>query len=92
MRVVVNHLSFTKPISESVVAAAREGARLLQDAGGLEFRFVKAGEQEAFLVLAFPDAETEERVSAEVGGPWMREHIVPLLDGPPRRVSGELVD
>ncbi len=65
--------------------------RAIVEAGGLESRFVKVDERHAVLVLAFPDIETEERIKTEVGGPWMREHIIPLLDGPTERSSGEVV-
>jgi hypothetical protein len=39
----------------------------------------------------FRDLETEERIKSEVGGPWMREHIVPLLAAPTERTSGDVV-
>jgi len=84
-------LSFKEPIPEAVIDSAKEGERVLVDAGGLEFRFVKVDERHAILVLAFPDLETEERISSEIGGPWIVEHIVPLLEGPPERSSGEVV-
>jgi hypothetical protein len=29
-----------------------------------------------------------DRIATEVGSPWMREHVVPLLDGPPQRHIG----
>ena len=52
---------------------------------------MQVDERHAMLVLGFPDAETEERIKSEIGGPWMREHVVPLLDAPPERWSGEVV-
>lgn len=61
------------------------------EAGGLDARLVKVDETRAILVLPFPDVETEERIKSEVGGPWMREHIVPLLAEPPERASGDVV-
>jgi hypothetical protein len=91
MRIVVNHLRFTDPIPESVIDSAKDVARALVEAGGLEVRFVKVDETHAVLVLAFPDLETEERIKSEIGGPWMREHVVPLLAGPTERSSGEVV-
>jgi hypothetical protein len=54
-------------------------------------RLVKVDETHAILVLTFPDFETEERIKSEVGGPWMREHIVPWLAEPTERASGEVV-
>jgi hypothetical protein len=52
---------------------------------------VKVDDRHGILMLTFPDLETEERVSTEIGGPWMREHILPLLAGPTERSSGEVV-
>ncbi len=91
MRIVVNRLAFKEPIGRAVLDAADEAARLLVESGGLSFDFVQTGESHAMLVLAFPDLEVEQRITSEIGGPWMREHIIPLLDGPPQRTSGEVV-
>jgi hypothetical protein len=91
MRVVVNHLKFTDAIPEAVVEPARERLRAIVEAGGLEARLVKVDERHAMLVLVFPDLETEERVKTEIGGPWMRQHIIPLLAGPTERSSGVVV-
>lgn len=91
VRIAVNHLRFKEPLTEAVIAAANEGARLLGDAGGLSFSLVHVDERHAILVLAFPDLETEERISSEIGGPWMREHILPSLETSPERSSGEVV-
>ena len=91
MRMVVNHLTFAEPIPASVIESAREVAQAVVEAGGLDARFVKVDESQAILVLTFPDFETEERIKSEVGGPWMREHVVPLLAEPTERASGEVV-
>lgn len=91
MRVVVNRLNFRDPIPDSVVRAAELGARALVDAGGLNFRFVRLDKRSAVLVMEFADLESEQRIAAEIGGPWMREHIIPLLDGPTQRISGEVI-
>ena len=91
MRMVVNHLTFAEPIPASVIESAREVAQAVVEAGGLDARFVKVDETHAILVLTFPDLDTEERIKSEVGGPWMREHIVPLLAEPTERASGEVV-
>jgi hypothetical protein len=31
------------------------------------------------LILTFETAQDADRIAREVGGPWMREHVVPLL-------------
>jgi hypothetical protein len=43
------------------------------------------------LILEFASAEDADRVASEVGGPWMREHIVPLLARGPDRSVGEVI-
>ena len=91
MRIVVNHLVFERPVTQDVLDVAREAGQALVDAGGLAFHLVQADETHVILVLFFPDLETEERITREVGGPWMREHVLPLLSEPTRRSSGEVV-
>ena len=91
MRMVINQLTFAEPIPVSFIESARDAVQAVVEAGGLDARLVKIDEIHAILVLTFPDLETEERIKSEVGGPWMREHIVPLLAEPPERASGEVV-
>ena len=90
MRMAVNHLTFAEPIPEAVVESAQDAVRAVEQAGG-ECRLVRVDETHAFLLLGFPDADTEERIKNEIGGPWMREHIIPLLASPPERTSGDVV-
>ena len=91
MRIVVNHLVFERPIAQDVLDVAHEAGQALVDAGGLAFHLVRVDETHATLVLFFPDLETEERITREVGGPWMRERVLPLLSEPTQRSSGEVV-
>ena len=91
MRVAVNHLTFRDPIPDGLIDTAKDALPAVVEAGGLAAHLVRVDETHAMLVLVFPDAETEERVKTEVGGPWMREHVLPLLAGPTERSSGEVV-
>jgi hypothetical protein len=52
---------------------------------------VKVDETHLILILDFSTAEEADRIAREVGGPWMREHIVPLLAGDTERSVGEVV-
>lgn len=90
-RMVVSHLALTEPLPASVIDAAEEACQQILAAGGHSATVVKVDDNHAILVLTFPDLETEERISAEIGGPWMMEHVVPLLSGPPERSSGEVI-
>ena len=91
MRVVVNHLRFAEAIPETVIDGAREVSKQLVDAGGDSASLVKVDDTHAILILTFPDLETEARIKSEIGGPWMKDHVVPLLASPTERSSGEVV-
>jgi hypothetical protein len=43
------------------------------------------------LILEFFTAEDAARIAREVGGPWMRENILPLLAGDTERSVGEVI-
>jgi hypothetical protein len=91
MHVVVNHLRLRDPVSDATVQAAREGMRLVVDAGALTARVAKVDETHLVLILDFADADDADRIAREVGGPWMREHIRPLLAGDTERSVGEVI-
>ncbi len=78
MHVVINHLRLRDPVADTTVQAAREGMRLVVDAGALAAR-------------VFAGPEDADRIAREVGGPWMREHIRPLLAGDTERSVGEVI-
>ncbi len=90
-RVVVNHLRLSAPLTQTLINAAGEACRQILAPGAHSASVVQVDDSHAILVLSFPDKETEERVSADIGGPWMREHLLPLLAGPPQRSSGVVV-
>ena len=91
MHVVVNHLHLREPLIDETVAAARVGVQRVVDAGALAARLAKVDDTHLILVLEFAKAEDADRVAREVGGPWMREHVVPLLAGGTERSVGDVV-
>ena len=91
MHVVVNHLRLRDPITDATVHALRSGVHLVVDAGGLGARVAKVDERHLILILEFRTAEDADRIAREVGGPWMREHIRPLLAGDTERSVGEVI-
>ena len=91
MHVVVNHLRLREPLPEGTLEATREAMRLVVDAGGLSARVAQVDETHLILMLEFATAEDADRIAREVGGPWMREHVRPLLAGDTERSVGEVI-
>lgn len=71
--------------------AAQEAVQLVVDAGALAARVAKVDETHLILILEFSTAKDADRVAREVGGPWMRENILPLLAGDTERSVGEVI-
>jgi len=91
VHVVVNHLRLREPVSEATLEATRDAVQLVVDAGGLAARVARVDDTHLILILEFSSAEDADRIAREVGGPWMREHIVPLLAGDTERSVGDVV-
>jgi acetyl-CoA carboxylase alpha subunit len=91
MHVVINHLRLRDPVADTTVEAARAGMRLVVDAGAIAARVAKVDGRHLILILEFAGAEDADRIAREVGGPWMREHIRPLLAGDTERSVGKVI-
>jgi len=91
VHVVVNHLRLRDPLRDPTVEAARKGMQLVVDAGALAARVVQVDETHLILILEFSTAEDAERIARDIGGPWMRENIRPLLAGDTERSVGEVI-
>jgi hypothetical protein len=91
MHVVINHLRLREPVPDSTVEAARKGMQRVVDAGALAARVAKVDDRHLILILEFATAEDADRVAREVGGPWMRENIRPLLAGDTERSVAEVI-
>jgi hypothetical protein len=91
LHVVVNHLRLREPVTGATVEAAREGMQLVVDAGALAARVAKVDETHLILILEFSTADDAERIARDVGGPWMRDNIRPLLAGDTERSVGEVI-
>jgi hypothetical protein len=88
LHVVINHLRLRDPVPDETVDAARKGMQVVVDAGALAARVAKVDETHLILILEFSTAADADRIAREVGGPWMRENITPLLaDGTERSVA-----
>jgi hypothetical protein len=91
LHVVVNHFRLREPVQPATVEAARKGMQLVVDAGALAARVAKVDDTHLILILELWTAEDAERIAREVGGPWMRENIRPLLVGDTERSVGEVI-
>jgi hypothetical protein len=91
LHVVVNHLRLREPVPDATVEAARAGMQLVVDAGARRARLAKVDETHLLLILEFSTAGDADRVAREVGGPWMQEHIRPLLVGDTDRSVAEVI-
>jgi hypothetical protein len=89
--VVVNHLYLRDPVTDATVQAAREAVHLVVDAGAREAHVAKVDGTHLILLLMFATAEDADRIAREVGGPWMREHIRPLLARDTERSVGKVI-
>ena len=76
---------------DATVEAARQGMQLVVDGGALAARLAKVDEKHLILILEFSTAEDADRISREVGRPWMLENIGPLLAGEPERSVAEVI-
>ncbi|HEY7258701.1 MAG TPA: antibiotic biosynthesis monooxygenase [Gaiellales bacterium] len=89
---VVNRLTFAAPVDDAVAARFADAVEHLDGVEGLVgAHVVQTGEREVHLVLLFTDADAAARITAEIGNPMMREHIVPLLAGPTDRRTGDVI-
>jgi hypothetical protein len=91
VHVVINHLRLRDPVTAETEASAQQALALVVDAGGLSARLAKVDERHLVLILEFETAEDAERIARDVGGPWMREHIRPLLAGDTDRSVAEVI-
>jgi hypothetical protein len=91
MHVVINHISLRDPVTDATVEASQDAVQLVVDAGALAARVAKVDETHLVLILEFRTAQDADRIAREVGGPWMREHILPLLASDTERSVGEVI-
>jgi hypothetical protein len=84
---VVNHLRFRDPVAEVAVGAAGDAVRAVVDAGGLAAQVLKVDDAHLILALTLASAEDADRVSREIAGSWMLQHVVPCSPSRPSAAS-----
>ena len=73
------------------MAAMHEAVQLVVEAGALTARVAKVDDTHLIVILELSTAEDADRIAREVGGPWMRENVVPLLSGETDRSVGAVI-
>ncbi len=93
MQSVINQLHFQAPIDPALFSAALGslGPQMREIDGFDAFHVIQTSPTDAIFVIVADSAETLDRIATEVGSPWMRENVVPLLSGPPERRLGPIV-
>ena len=74
-----------------IVDKAQDAVRCVGDAGGRAAHIAEVDDRHLILILEFDGPEDAARIAREVGGPWMRSHIVPLLAADTDRSVGEVI-
>jgi hypothetical protein len=91
VNIVVNHIHLREPVPAETVASFGEVVQTVVDAGARSARVVQADPTHLILLLEFESSEDAARVARDVGGPWMRTNIVPLLSRETERTVGEVI-
>lgn len=91
VEVVINHLRLREPVAGATLDVLQEGVQRAVDAGARAARVAKVDETHLILILEFATPGDADRMAREVGGPWMREHIGPLLAGNTERSVGDVI-
>jgi hypothetical protein len=94
MHAVVNHLPIRPDADWSEIVRRFEGLAAVLLPGQPEvlgLQVVRAGPEEAILVITFTDAAALADFSSNTAVPWFTEQIRPFLAGPADRKTGEVV-
>jgi hypothetical protein len=78
-------------VLEETISALGAAGQSVIEAGGLSEQVVKVDDRYLILLMMFASPEDAARVARDVGGPFMREHIVPLLADDTDRGVGEVI-
>ena len=92
MYAVVNRLTFAEPVDPELFSGIAELVPAFEAIEGFDSaQVIHTGEREVVLLILARDEATLDRLATEVGSPWMVEHVVPLLAGPPERKVGRVI-
>lgn len=93
MHMVINHLTVSAPPTPDSVADLQDRALVEAVAieGVREVSLVQVDEHHLVFVIVGDTPEALERLSQQVGGPWVQAHLGPLFTEPPERSVGTVL-
>ena len=92
MHAVVNQLRFSSDVDPALFASMEDLVpQMAAIEGFVGVQVVQTGPTDVTLLIFADDEATLDRIATEVGSPWMREHVVPLLAAPPDRRLGPVL-
>ena len=92
MYAVVNRLRLRQPLPDEALRSAREEVLpRMREAGCRSVQLVRVNDLHWILLISFDEREALDEAAKTIGGPWMNEHVVPLLASPTERSVGEIV-
>jgi hypothetical protein len=92
LHTVVNHLTFRDPVDPAVFTEFSNLADDLRATDGFEAaHVVQTSEREVVLLIVGRDAEALDRITTEVGSPWLMRTVVPRPAGAPDHQLGPVI-
>lgn len=93
MHAVINHLYFAAPVETHILTAMQTDVTPKMSAveGFKGLMVIQVAEDHVVLIITGTGPDVLDHLATEVGSPWMRANIVPLLSRPPERVVGAVV-
>lgn len=93
MHAVINHLRVSGPPGDGAIRSLQDeaipAARKID--GCLGVHLVQLADDHLVMIVLADRPETLQRISSEVGSPWVGTHLAPLFTAPPERAVGAVL-
>jgi hypothetical protein len=93
VHVVVNHLTVSGPPADAVIGDLQRNALSAAAAidGIVDVHLAKVDDTHLIMLIVGDSPAALERLSSEVGSPWVQANLGPLFTAPPNRSVGEVL-